>query len=153
MKPIYFLLLTTIFFTSCNKNLLHLKHKNNFKERNTFLTENNQTELEQLIFYNEVNVIDEEYTHVLILTIKDKDAAEQKRHLDLQKDTAIIEIKYDFFSVWDWDDENLTIKGTVDIVDWTTKSIKIKENIEVNDIRRNSIKKYKGKRTFTKKNK
>jgi hypothetical protein len=140
-----------IILAPCSQtNLLTYKHKKYYSE-NSIITSDSVFKLYQNVCYNRPGVIDEEFCHELTLTFLDTTAAKIKKILNLATDTLIVKSHYGIFSVWNWDDENNKVSGQIEIINWSNDGITLSENIITNDQRRKEIKKYKGTRTFNKK--
>lgn len=137
--------------TSCvSSNVLTYKNRQHFKE-NSIITSDTIFKLYQNVCYNKPRVIDEEYCYYLKLTFLDTTAAKTNKTLDLQTDTNIVKAEYGIFSVWNWNNENNKVSGRIEITLWDKDKVTLKENIVATDYRRKESKKFKGIRTFTRK--
>jgi hypothetical protein len=93
-------------------------------------------------------VIDEEYCYTLSLEIIDTTAAKTKIMLDLQTDALIVKARYGRYSVWNWNDENNTVSGQIEILKWDQNKVILKENIRAADFRRKEEKRFVGTSVF-----
>ena len=137
--------------TSCvSSNVLTYKNRQHYKE-NSIITSDTVFKLYQNVCYNKPGVIDEEFCYDLKLTFLDTAAAKTKKTLDLQIDTNIVKAEYGIFSVWNWSNENNKVAGQIEITQWNSDKVTLKENVIVTDYRRKETKKFKGTRTFIRK--
>lgn len=150
MNPIHFTYLIIILvFTSCfGSNVLTYKTKTHFSEDN-IISSDSTFKLNQRVCYNKPGVIDEEFCYELKITFLDTTAAKAKQTLDLQIDTNIVKVDYGIFSVWNWSNENNKVSGQIEINNWNCDKVTIRENVIATDYRRKETKKFKGTRTFT----
>lgn len=148
IQAVGLIFLTCILFFSCSKNVLTFKYKKDFSERDEGVSKNDRLELSQIVFYNKPNTIDEEYSHHLTFLFLQSKFVKKGTKYHLPNDSLAIKIKYDLFSIWNWEDESVKVSGTVFILDFQPTFIKLKENITITDFRRNRVLKFKGKRLF-----
>ena len=144
-------LVCSILFACHTTRVLALKNKQGYTEYNKLSKERN-TELKQIVSYR-THVLDGNFNYVLDFTILDSTALVSKKQLHFPKDTTIVKPKFDIGSVWNWEDEQHTLKGDFILLSWTDSAVAIKEDMKVYDLRTKEHYIYKGKRTFTKKGK
>jgi hypothetical protein len=104
-----------------------------------------------MVTHNLPWVIDEEYGYFLTIVFIDTQQAKLQRKLDLSTDTAIVNVKPYFESVWVWDaplNRNGITNGSIKIKHWGAKKIRLHENISVNVPGTKKKRKFKGTRTF-----
>ena len=139
-----------LFLASCSTtNILHLKYKKNYREVNA-ISLDTTTIISQSVAFNIPRVIDEEFWYLLTFEIKDTVAVKRIRLVNLATDTTIIKTKYDFISPWNWENENYTLSGTIQIIKWTDGEVRLRQKIKIYDLRRNETIRFFGKRTFKK---
>ena len=137
--------------TSCvSPNVLTYKKRQYYSE-NSIITSDTIFKLYQNVCYNKPGVIDEEFCYYLKLIFFDTTAAKAKKTLDLQTDTDIVKAEYGIFSIWNWSNESNKVFGQIEITHWDSNNVTLKENLVVTDYRRKGNKKFKGTRTFTRK--
>ena len=127
--------------------VLNLKKKNYFSEKNQFYFDSSLKVIQE-VSYDRPNVVDENYSLILSINIKDISKATLKNNLDLTKDTNLITCHFDILSVWNWEEEKTSINGSINIVSYTTAKIEVKFNIVVIELRNNRTYIYKGTKTF-----
>jgi len=127
-------------------DVLQLKSKRHFKEKNEFYKDSAMYILCE-VCYNNPNVIDEEYCSSITLTIKDTMKFKTAKIFDIERDTAIISCSYNRLSVWNWNDVKNKISGTIQLVSLTNNTIKLLLNITVKTKEEYS---YQGQRAFLK---
>jgi hypothetical protein len=134
--------------------VLRLKNKINFAEENNLLTDTSFT-LEQKVWYNRPNTIDEEYGLILTINIKDTLQAKLLKTIDVNKDSSIIQCNWDFLSVWNWEKETVKMEGIIRVISLTKKAVIAELKLKVTDYRFNHtiVYVYDGTRTFTKEKK
>ncbi|MEZ4893161.1 MAG: hypothetical protein R3A50_01395 [Saprospiraceae bacterium] len=149
MNKSAFPLAVLIILSACHApNLLTYKHKRFYSEK-SIIVKDSMISLEQTVYYDKPNSVDEEFFHDLSLWIVDTIAAKSKKRLNLETDIAILQADYRTFSVWNWSAENNKVTGTVNIISWSNDRIKLKENVVIYDYKRDCIIRFKGKRVFT----
>jgi hypothetical protein len=116
--------------------VLRLKNKINFTERNALLTDTGFI-LEQKVWYNRPNTIDEEYGLILTINIKDTLQAKLLKIIDVNKDSSIIQCNWDFLSVWNWEKETIKMEGIIRIISLTKKTVIAELKLKVTDHRFN----------------
>ncbi|MGG9963729.1 hypothetical protein [Ferruginibacter sp. SUN106] len=131
--------------------VLQLKNKINFTERNTLLPDTGFI-LEQEVWYDLPNSIDEEYGLVLTINIKDTLRAKQLKPIDVNKDSNVIQCNWSQRSAWNWKKDGIKIKGTIRIISFTKTTVTAELKLTVTDYRFNHriIYLYSGTRTFAK---
>jgi len=139
----------TIFCFGQTTNVLKLKNKKYFDEKNQFFIDSS-LKIIQKVGYDEPHTVDESYSLTLTLNVVDTLNARLKKNLDLTLDTALIKCRFDISSVWNWEDEKTTITGNVIIVSWTNEKIEFNFNVTVLELRNNRAFIYKGNRVFSK---
>lgn len=144
-------LIISLVLTSCVSSNVLTYQKRKYYTENNIITSDTIFKLYQNACYNKPGVIDEEFCYYLKLTFIDTSAAKTKRILDLETDTSIVRSEYGIFSVWNWSNENNKTKGKIEIIHWDRDSIILKENVIATDYRRKDTKRFKGTRTFTRK--
>jgi len=127
-------------------DVLHLRSKRHFTEKDEFYKDSSITIVYE-VCYDNPNVIDEEYCRSITFTIKDTLKFRNAKTLDIEKDTAIISCSYNRLSVWNWNDVKNKVSGYIQIISMTDNEIKLDLNITV---RAKEEYRYKGKRTFLK---
>jgi len=136
----------TVFCTSCCPAFKRYKNKKYYTKENT-IANDSIFKLCQMVSFSP-RAIDAGHVSRLYLTFLDTNAAKTKKVLHLETDTLIVKSKYDFWSVWFWDDYNPDkIKGTIKILQWDTDKIILKENISVIKAKKR-VEKYREKSTF-----
>lgn len=147
---IVFLLFASFFNCDAQKNILKLKHKPFYKESN-ILEIDSVTTLKHIVTFDKPHVIDESYSYILSFKIPNTSLAKVRKLINISQDTNIIEVNYDIASVWNWETEDVITSGTIEILNWETDRITLIENIIIQDIRTKEKVKFKGKRTFLRK--
>ncbi len=141
----------TILFACQTTKVLSLKNKQGYREYN-ILSKERFTELKQMVSYR-THVLDGNFNYALNFTILDSARLVSKKQLHFPADTTIVKPKFDIGSIWNWGDEPYTLKGDFILLNWTDSSVTIEEDMKVYDLRTKEHFIYKGKRTFTKKDK
>jgi hypothetical protein len=134
--------------------VLQLKNKINFTERNTLLTDTGFI-LEQEVWYDQPNSIDEEYKLVLTINIKDTSKAKQLKTIDVNKNSSVIQCNWSHRSAWNWKKDGIKTEGTIRIISLTKTAVIAELNLKITDYRFNHtiVYVYDGTRTFTKEKK
>jgi hypothetical protein len=147
MKWAIIFLPITVLIVSCKSNNVLAYRKHQFFSEYSFIKTDSVFNLIQTANYNDPSTIDEEYSHILTLSILDTNAAKNKLTLNLQTDTAIVKVTYSRISVWNWSKSTYPVEGKIDILLWGRNTIKLMENVKVYD---NHDKAYRfvGTRTF-----
>ncbi|GAO43217.1 hypothetical protein FPE01S_02_03210 [Flavihumibacter petaseus NBRC 106054] len=128
-------------------DIFQLKQTSFFKETNSFKSDSTFT-IRQKVFYNEPYKKDEEYSHLLTITIFDNSKLDSTNTFNLEKDASAITCSYDKSSVWNWHAEKTSISGQVTIISKTAKKAKLKFEITVLDSSHQTKLVYTGIRTF-----
>lgn len=103
--------------------------------------------LVQQVLYDVPGSIDEEYNLLLYISFPDAPKARQLKTLDV-KDSSLIKVRFDIFSVWNWEEENTATSGHITILSWTSTSVRVNFDLIVQDNRRKREYVYRGTRTF-----
>ena len=143
------ILLTCGALLSCQTpNLLRDKYRPFYSESNTWTVQDGKHLLTQRICYNRPGVIDEEFCEVFTCSVPDSAAFRNKKVIQVERDTAIVALRYGRYSVWNWSDERNQLTGTLELLRWTPEELLLREKIIIHDFRRNERKKLAGKRKF-----
>ena len=126
-------------------DVLELKNKRHFKERDLF-TSDSTLYIKCEVCFDHPRWDDEEYCRRLSFEIVDLVKFNQINFLDLEKDTSIIQSEYHKISVWS-SDEKSKISGNIKILSRTDEKIKLDLDIIVT-AKQEYV--YKGVRTFRK---
>lgn len=137
----------SILFACHTTKVLSLKNKLGYKEHNR-LSKERFAELKQIVNYR-TYVLDGSFSYILDFSILDSAKLANKKHLHFPADTTIVKPKFDISSIWNWEEEQHTLKGDFILLNWTDSSVTIKEDIKVYDLRTKEHFIYRGKRTFT----
>lgn len=137
------------FLFACHTTkVLSLKNKPGYREYNT-LSKGRFTELKQIVNYR-TYVLDGSFSYILDFSILDSAKLANKKHLHFPTDTAIVRPTFDISSIWNWEEEQHTLKGDFILLNWTDSLVTIKEDIKVYDLRTKEHFIYRGKIVFTK---
>ena len=138
---------TLFILTSCGtQNILSLKNKKHYFDQSIIKNDTALT-LRQTVSYRS-KMIDASYSYQLFLTFFDSSLAKSKRTLDAKSDTLIVKTIYDFKSVWNWEPENYTLNGSIEILNWNPNAIELKLDLFVYDECKKKKIRYKGVRLF-----
>ncbi len=145
-----FLFFLKLFCFSQTSNVLELKTKKFYSEKNKFIIDSS-LKLINIVGYDKPNSVDDEHEFILTLDFIDTANAKLKKVLNLSQDTSIIKCNFDISSVWNWGKDNTINTGDVIIHSWTNKKIELEFNINVSHTNTGWTYIYKGNRTFLKK--
>lgn len=128
--------------------VLKLYSKKHFSEENRIFFDSSFTLVIETC-YNKPRTIDDEYCLKLKISFLDTLKARQQKMFSISKDTLIVKCNFDVSSVWNWEDENTSISGTIKIISWSKKNIEMDIDLKIQNNRRNRTYIYKGGRTFS----
>ena len=129
-------------------SVLNLHQKTNYKEANKFWRDNGIVLYQEVVF-NDPNVIDDEYSQMLSISILDSAILAGQRFFDLTSDSAIVKCSYDRLSPWNWSKRNVRIVGHLKIILVTKNRIETEIDLVVTE-QDKGIYVYRGKRLFKK---
>ena len=129
-------------------SVLNLHTKTNYKEANKFWRDNGII-LYQEVAFNDPNIIDDEYSQILSISILDSAIIAGQRIFDLANDSTILRCTYDRLSPWNWSKRNVRTVGHFKIISLTKTRIETEFDLTVTE-QGKGIYVYQGKRIFKK---
>jgi hypothetical protein len=129
-------------------SVLSLQQKTNYKEASKFWRDNDIV-LWQEVTFNDPNIIDDEYSQILSISILDSAIVAGQRLFNLVNDSAIVKCTYDRLSPWNWSKKIIKTVGQLKIISLTKNRIETEFDLIITE-QGKGIYIYQGKRVFKK---
>ncbi|MBN1639559.1 MAG: hypothetical protein JW866_11360 [Ignavibacteriales bacterium] len=110
-------------------NLLDIKDKENYSY-NTYFKFDKIYKLLHYIYYDDRNLIDEEFSHKLIIDIICKDSISTDTIYQIKENDGLIKCSYELFSPLG-KKKSSDIDGWIKILDWTDDKIVVEMKIDI----------------------
>lgn len=150
----FFFILIGILLSSCYQpNLLAYRWRQiGYSEGKLMIEDADSITLEHTVYYKNPIIFNKrDFKHQITLVITDTTAAQAKKILDLEKDTAIVKGYYQYSTEWSNylnDTTTYLMGGQVEIIFWNKNRITIMERLNVVNTRNHVTRFFQGKRTF-----
>jgi hypothetical protein len=150
MRQLFFLLLlhASVICFGQSEDIFNQQDKKHYTEQSTFFPGGPVPGFIHYLRCDEPGVMNEQFQLELRVLLLDTSAAKKRTILYIGRDTAIINSYFDIVSPLDWQEEDNTVTGSLEIVSWTASAMKVKMDLRVVDKKRSRHYVYKGTRTF-----
>jgi hypothetical protein len=131
-------------------DVLDLKTKTNYSEKNTYTLKGSNAYLKQMVTYDDPRVFDEEVYYILVIAIADTTLAKQKKTFSIPADTNIIKCSFRVATNWIGSNEPAihSMAGQIHITNWNNGLITVQADLLVDDAKKKRTYRYAGIREF-----